>query len=112
MSLSISGKLVEIGQVITGGSAERTWTKREFVIETFGTYPKKVCFHLWNNKVSLLDGFSVGQSMTVDFDVESRAYKDRWYTELKAWRMVAGEQMEQPPMMGNFDSQDFDQSPF
>jgi len=60
--------------------------KLEFVIEIGSKFPKKVCFSLWNEKV---DNFTAkeGERIKVSFDLESRSYNNRWYTEAKAWKV-------------------------
>lgn len=57
-------------------------------METEGQYPKKVCISAWGDKIneSLL---KPGIMLTISFDVESREYNGRWYTDVKAWKMEA-----------------------
>ena len=55
MSLEISGKLVKKMPEQTGEGRNGTWKKREFVIETEGQYPQKICIATWGDKVELVD---------------------------------------------------------
>lgn len=57
-------------------------------METEGQYPKKVCVSIWGDKIneSLL---KAGAMLTISFDVESREYNGRWYTDVKAWKVEA-----------------------
>ena len=51
--MEITGKVVSLLETITGVSRTgNQWQKKEFVIETVGQYPKKVCFTLFGDKVS------------------------------------------------------------
>jgi hypothetical protein len=59
-------------------------SKRTFVLETEGQYPKKVAITAWKEKADLLDSFSEGDKAEVSFDVESREYNGKWYTDVKA----------------------------
>ena len=34
----------------------------------------------------------------VSFDIESRNYQGRWYTDVRAWRVQPVQQVPQPPM--------------
>lgn len=55
-------------------------------METEGQYPKKVCVSIWGDKIneSLL---KPGAMLNISFDVESREYNSRWYTDVKAWKI-------------------------
>ncbi|HEY6505021.1 MAG TPA: DUF3127 domain-containing protein, partial [Chitinophagaceae bacterium] len=57
-------------------------------VETDGQYPKKVCISIWGDKIN--EGvLKMGSSLKIDFDVESREYNGRWYTDVKAWKIEA-----------------------
>jgi len=89
MALEIIGKVVKLLPEQSGTSNGKSWTKREFVVETEEQYPKKICFSAWGDKVADINRFSVGQSIKVYFDVQSREYNEKWYTDLRAWRIEA-----------------------
>lgn len=93
MSLDVKGKLLQILPVQTGTSkAGNEWSKQEFVIETEEQFPKKVCFTLFGDKLSLLQGISVGDQIEVAFNLESRDFNGKWYHNINAWRInPAGE---------------------
>lgn len=91
--MEIIGKVVLIQPLVTGQGRNGEWRKQEFVIEIpEGQFPKKVCFSLWGDKIDQA-ALAVGDQIKVSFDLESREYNNRWYTEAKAWRVekqVAG----------------------
>lgn len=88
MSLEVKGQLLQILPIQSGTSkAGKEWSKQEFVIETEEQFPKKVCFTLFGDKVSLLNGISVGNQVEVSFNVESREFNERWYHNINAWRI-------------------------
>ena len=100
MSLSIKGKVQQILQTQSGTSkAGKEWSKQEFVIETDDQYPKSVCFTLFGDKVSLLNGISAGEEVEVSFNVESREYNGRWFHNINAWKIdkAAADNMPVPP---------------
>lgn len=98
MSLDLSGKLIKILPEQSGEGRFGKWQKQEFVIETEDKYPKKVCFTIWNDKIDEIKNFKEGEELTVSFNAESREYKERWYTDLKAWRVQKkGDQNQAPP---------------
>ena len=86
MALEITGKIVKILPEQSGAGKNGTWTKQEFVIETTEQYPKKICCSAWGDKVSIKN-FSMGDSIKVSFNLESREYNERWYTDIRAWKI-------------------------
>lgn len=110
--MELTGKITQVLPEKSGTSARGPWRKQEYVLETTqGDFTRQVCFMLWGDKI---DQFKVQQEqdVTVHFDLESREYNGRWYTDVKAWRIDAagsasgqGDDFdrggEQPPMFGD-----------
>ncbi len=99
-ALELTGKITHVLEEKSGTSSRGQWRKQEYVIEVPGDYPKQVCFMVWGDKIDQF-GIKQGDSMTVHFDLESREYNGRWYTDVKAWRVSredgAGETREDAP---------------
>ncbi len=87
--MDISGKVIQMLQLQTGQGKNGTWKKQDFILETADTYPKKVCIAVWGDKIDM-SSVKPGAQVTVSFDVESREYNGRWYTDVKAWKIVTG----------------------
>ena len=85
--MEINGKIIELLPEKSGESAKGPWRKQEYILETEGQYPKKVCFMAWSDKI---DEFAIkeGESLVVSVDLESREYNGRWYTDVKAWKVT------------------------
>lgn len=95
--MEINGKIIELLEEKSGQSANGTWRKQEYILETEGQYPKKICFMVWGDKI---DDFSIkqGENLVVSVDLESREYNGRWYTDVKAWKVTrAGAEAEYIP---------------
>ena len=95
--MEITGKIIKILPLQTGTGKNGTWKKQDFVIETSAQIARKVCFSLWGDKI---DQFNLqeGEDAEVSFDLESREYNNRWYTEAKAWKIVKkGANLPKPP---------------
>jgi len=90
MALEISGKIVKILAEQSGTGKNGVWKKQDFVIETAEQFPKKVCISAWGDKVDQLQSLSEGEEVRVAINVESREYNDRWYTDVKAWKIETG----------------------
>jgi hypothetical protein len=88
MSLTLKGKLTKILNPETGVSRTgNAWKKQDFVIETADQFPKKVCFTLFGDKVTMLNGIEPGDDLEVSFDVESREFNSKYYHNLNAWKI-------------------------
>lgn len=99
--MELNGKIISLLSLQTGTGKNGTWKKQEYVIETTDKIPRKVCFSLWGDKIDQF-GLAAGDEAEVSFDLESREYNGRWYTEVKAWKVVkrssgSGPSLEEPP---------------
>ncbi len=99
--MELSGKIVNILPLQTGESKNGTWKKQEFILETPGQYPKSVCISVWGDKIDQMP-LRAGETVTAYIDVESREYNNRWYTEVKAWKVMSGNSVpaDSPPPQG------------
>jgi len=86
MDLQITGTVVEVLEEKSGESSNGPWRKQDFILETEGRYPRKVCVTQWGERIEEF-GVQEGETLTVSIDIESREYKGRWYTDVKAWRV-------------------------
>jgi len=86
--MELTAKLVQLLPLQTGTGKNGAWKKQDIIVETAGQYPKKVCVSIWGDKIDeqLL---KEGASLAISFDVESREYNGRWYTDVKAWKIAA-----------------------
>ncbi len=87
MALEFEGNLIKVLNEVTGQGKNGAWVKQDFVLETEDQYPKKACFTAWGDKSADLKTFSLGDKLRVTFSVESREYNERWYTDLRAYRI-------------------------
>jgi hypothetical protein len=111
--MEVNGKVIQLLGVQTGQGKNGTWKKQEFILETGDQYPKKICIAVWGDKIDMSQ-FRIGDPVQVSFDVESREYNGRWYTDVKAWKVVAQGQAgsEPPPFTGPIDPAHEDDLPF
>lgn len=101
--MEITGTVVSLLPMQSGQGKNGTWKKQEFIIETPGQYPKKVCLSLWGEKVDETR-LNVGEKITASINIESREYNGRWYTDVRAWKIAKGNggQNEAPPIDSSF----------
>ena len=101
MAMELEGRIARKLNVQTGTSARGAWAKQEFIFEyQEGSFPSQVCMNVWgDDKVKELDKYQVGDKVKVSFNLSSREYNGRWYTDVRAWRIEpAGTSQAQPQM--------------
>lgn len=62
--------------------------KNVFIGTTQGQYPKKIAFTVMGEDKFNGMGIVVDGTYTVSFDVESREWQGKWFTEASAWKAV------------------------
>lgn len=89
MALELEGKIITKLPIQNGTSARGPWSKQEFVIEyQEGNYPTQVCMNVWGeDKVKDLEKFQAGEAVKVSFNLSSREYNGRWYSDIRAWKI-------------------------
>ncbi|MCM1111518.1 MAG: DUF3127 domain-containing protein [Clostridium sp.] len=84
--MEVQGKIiVDLGEQTGVSKAGNNWKKHEYVLETHDTYPKKVHFDFFGERADQYP-LSVGDEVTLSFDIESREYMGRWYTSIRGWK--------------------------
>ncbi len=98
--MELTGTIKQVLPLQTGEGRNGPWRKQEFILQTEGPYPKDVCIAVWGNKI---DGAPIqeSQKVQVSFDVESREYNGRWYTDVKAWKVQAADAAAAPSPSAN-----------
>lgn len=89
MAMELEGRIVRKLAVQSGNSARGTWSKQEFIFEyQEGNYPSQVCMNVWGEeKVKDLEKYQIGDKVKISFNLNSREYNGRWYTDVRAWRI-------------------------
>lgn len=79
-------KVTKILEPVSGVSRRGdNWVKYSFVGTTTGEYPKTICFSVMGQDRWTKMRIREGRTYNVSFDVESREYKGRWFTEVRAF---------------------------
>ncbi|MCM1310279.1 MAG: DUF3127 domain-containing protein [Bacteroides sp.] len=85
--MELKGKIIaalpEQGGTSKAGNA---WRKRDYVLETQETYPKKMCFNLFGDRIDQYP-MAVGDEVVVSFDIDSHEYNGRWYNDIRAFKI-------------------------
>ncbi len=103
--MDFEGKVLEILPPVSGQSARGTWERQTVVFEQPNKQYGKELAVTFMNKAQEVANLHVGESYLVSFDIESRNYQGRWYTDVRAWRVqplqpaAAAPATEMPPFM-------------
>ena len=84
--MELEGIIIQINPLQSGEGRNGTWKKQEFIVETKSQYPKKVCVTVWGDKIDQF-GLKQNEDVTLSIELESREYNNRWYTDVRAWKV-------------------------
>lgn len=97
--MQLSAKLIQVLPLQSGMGRNGEWKKQDIIVETGDQYPKKICVSIWGDKINGVP-LNVGEMYTIDFDVESREFNGRWYTDVKAWKIASQSNASTPQQVG------------
>lgn len=84
--MKIVGKLIQVIQGTECNGKNGKSFKGGFVIETQEQFPKKIYFDLWGqDKCKAVALVSLNTLVEVSFDLASREYKGKWYTDARCY---------------------------
>lgn len=97
--MEIQVKIIKVleTQSFTSQKTGNVYVKNVFVGATQGQYPKNIAFAVMGEEKFAQMGIVIGGTYNVSFDVESREWRGRLFTEASAWKAVRidGEQGQQ-----------------
>ncbi len=98
MALELEGRIARKFDIQSGTSARGAWSKQEFIFEyQEGNFPTQVCMNVWGeDKVRELGKYQPGDKVKISFNLSSREYNGRWYTDVRAWRIEPAGQQQRP----------------
>ncbi len=86
--MEIRGNVFKILPEQSGEGKNGRWVKQGFVIDVAEQkFPKKAYFTAWGDQADQIKKLQMGAAVKVSFDVESREFNEKWYTDLRAWRI-------------------------
>ena len=93
--MEVTGTIQEIFPLETGETKTgKQWQKQSFLLKTDEQYNNLYCFGVFGDKVGKLSNVAVGENVTVAFNVETREYNGKYYTNLSAWKIYADSKEE------------------
>ena len=84
--MDFEGKVIQyLGETTGTSKAGNPWKKKEWVVETFGQYPRKVKVQCFGDRSDALN-LEPGRDYVLSVDLESREFNGRWYTDVSVFR--------------------------
>ncbi|KAA6350590.1 hypothetical protein EZS27_002073 [termite gut metagenome] len=86
--MDFSGKVIAVLPLQSGvGKATgNEWQRQDYVIESHEQFPKKMCFSAWNDKIALFN-IQLNEELAVSFDIDARQWQDKWFNDIRAWKV-------------------------
>ena len=86
-AMDFEGRVIQfIGETSGTTKAGKPWKKKEWLVETFGQYPRKVKIQSFNERADSLN-IELGKDYILSVDLESREFNGRWYTDVSVFRV-------------------------
>jgi hypothetical protein len=88
--MEITGKIIQVLPEQSGVSktSGKEWKLQAYVLETQEQYPRNVHFEIFGDDRIKSNQCNIDDMVTVSFDIESREFNGRWFTSIRAWRVV------------------------
>jgi hypothetical protein len=87
--MDFTGKIIAVLSK-KNGVAKATgnpWAAQEYVIENHDQYPRKMCFEVFGEEKIAQFNIQAGEELTVSFDIDARQWQDRWFNQVRAWKV-------------------------
>lgn len=78
--MEITAKLISLGNATEGPSTKGPWRKATAVFETQEQFTKTIAVDFFNTKLEEVTKIPLGSVCIVKFDVSSREFNGKWYT--------------------------------
>ena len=90
------GKFEKVVSSIEGDKKDNTgkWKKVSFLVKDKGL----VCFTCWTELAETVLGLKQGDKVIVEFDIESREYNSKYYTDVIARKVTLADVGEKTPL--------------
>ena len=84
-AIYIEGQITAILPETRGVGQRGEWVSQDFVLKTDDNYPKNICFSVFGASKIKEANIRIGDVVSIGVNLESREFKGRWYTSIKAW---------------------------
>ena len=87
--MELAGKVIAILQPRDGVSKNtgNKWMVQSYVIETHDQYPKRMVFEVFGEDKIKQFNIQIGEEINVSFDIDARQWQDKWFNQIRAWKI-------------------------
>ena len=106
MSNKLTGAIKMIADT---NQVSEKFSKRDFVVtDNSSMYPQDIMFQITQDKCSVLDAYSVGDSVEVSFNIKGREWQSptgelKYFNTLEAWRIERASGVSTPEPLALVD---------
>ena len=96
--MELTGKIIVVQEAKSGTSSKtgNPWMMQEYVIEVPGQYPRHCAFTVFGEDRIKQLNIQMGEDLTIQFDIDAREYKGKWYNDFRAYNVIRSQQIPQP----------------
>lgn len=103
--MELTARLTSLANATEGVNQQgNPWRKATATFETGGQYPKTVAIDFFNTNLEAAARIPLGTVCKVKFDIQSREYNGKWYTNLTGFGIEAAQQPPQQQPQPSWDA--------
>ena len=85
--MDFEGKCIQfLGETSGTSKTGNLWKKKEWVVETFGNFPRKVKIQAFGERSDSMN-IEPGRDYIFSVDLDSREFNGKWYTDVSVFRV-------------------------
>lgn len=93
MNCEIKGRITADLGKRTGVKDGKDWEYHEYIVTEMFQYGKNMKFSIFSSDGPISTPLSIGDDVTVKFNVVAREHQGKWYNDVRAWSVqVTGHQ--------------------
>lgn len=87
--MDLAGKVIAVLEPREGVSKNtgNKWMVQTYVIETHEQYPRKMAFEVFGEDKIKQFNIQMGEELNVSFDIDARQWQDKWFNQIRAWKI-------------------------
>jgi hypothetical protein len=88
--MELTGRIIAVQKVKSGTSSKtgNPWMMQEYVIEVPEQYPRRCAFTVFGEDRIKQLNIQMGEDLTVQFDIDAKEYKGKWYNDFRAYNVI------------------------
>ncbi|MCE2615477.1 MAG: DUF3127 domain-containing protein [Phocaeicola sp.] len=105
--MELAGKIIAVLEPREGISKNtgNKWMVQTYVIETHDQYPKRMAFEVFGEDKIKQFNIQMGEELNVSFDIDARQWQDKWFNQIRAWKIDRVSAESPIPQNNPFDGQ-------